>query len=204
MNSASRVPIPARTGWSARLGEGQCFGVIDVEGGQAADLWVFNPEDPDEFMSAQHSRMHMGQTYPERGWTFVTNERRPILEFVADTSPGRHDCLAAACDRVRYEQLGAAPGHGSCEETLQAEARKQGFEVKHAPQPINVFANFRVYPDGRYVLEECVSRPGDMATFRLLADGIVVLSACPQDIIGFQPGGPTDMAVELASGEDAE
>jgi hypothetical protein len=28
-------------------------------------------------------------------------------------------------------------------------------------------------------------------------DGIVVLSACPQDIIAFQPGGPSDMAVEV-------
>jgi uncharacterized protein YcgI (DUF1989 family) len=28
-------------------------------------------------------------------------------------------------------------------------------------------------------------------------DGIVVLSACPQDIIAFQPGGPTEMAVEV-------
>jgi hypothetical protein len=28
-------------------------------------------------------------------------------------------------------------------------------------------------------------------------DGVVIVSACPQDIVGFQPGGPTDMAVEL-------
>jgi uncharacterized protein YcgI (DUF1989 family) len=41
-----------------------------------------------------------GKIYPEVGWTFVTNERRPILEFIDDTSPGRHDCLAAACDKA--------------------------------------------------------------------------------------------------------
>ncbi len=127
----------------------------------------------------------------------MTNERRPILEFVEDTSPGRHDCLAAACDRFRYEQLGAGPDHGSCEQNLQAEVVKHGFEVAHAPQPFNVFANFRAYPDGRFDLEECVTKPGDAATFRLLMDSIVVLSACPQDIVGFQPGGPTDMAIEL-------
>jgi uncharacterized protein len=192
-----RIPIPARTGWSSRLRAGEKFSVIDVEGGQAADLWVFNGEDPDEYLSAQHSRVHMGRTYPEQGWTFVTNERRPILEFVDDTSPGRHDCLAAACDQARYVLLGAGPDHGSCEENLRAEAPKHGFEVVHAPQPINVFANFRVTPDGGFVLDECVSRPGDAATFRMLLDGVLVLSACPQDIVGFQPGGPTDMAVDL-------
>jgi uncharacterized protein YcgI (DUF1989 family) len=54
-----------------------------------------------------------------------------------------------------------------------------------------------VLEDGRFVLDDCVTRPGDAATFKLLADGIVVISACPQDILGFQPGGPTDMAIEL-------
>jgi hypothetical protein len=26
---------------------------------------------------------------------------------------------------------------------------------------------------------------------------IAALSACPQDIVGFQPGGPTDMSIEI-------
>ena len=157
----------------------------------------FNVEDPEEFLSAKHTRVHMAQTYPQKGWTFVTNQRRPILEFVDDTSPGLHDCLAAACDRFRYELLGAGPDHGSCEENLQSEVRKHGFEIARAPQPINVFANFRVGPNGEFELHEVISRPGDAATFRVLMDSVVVLSACPQDIVGFQPGGPTDMAVEI-------
>jgi uncharacterized protein YcgI (DUF1989 family) len=192
-----RVEIPARTSWSARLSEGDEFRVIDVEGGQAADLFVYNAVNPVEHLSAQHTRVHMDEIYPRKGWTFYTNERRPILEFTEDTSPGRHDCLAAACDPYRYELLGAEPGHASCEANLQAEARKHGIDVPHAPQPMNVFANFRVDPEGKYTLEECVTEPGDAATFKLLMDGVVIVSACPQDIVGFQPGGPTDMAIEL-------
>ncbi|HEY2161221.1 MAG TPA: urea carboxylase-associated family protein [Solirubrobacteraceae bacterium] len=197
MPTPSQVAIPARTGWSAALAAGESFRVIDVDGGQCADLWVFCAEDPAEPLSAQHSRVHMGAIYPEVGWTFVTARRRPILRFVEDTSPGRHDCLVAACDSARYELLGAEPGHPSCEGNLRAEAQKRGLPVTYAPQPINVFANFRVHHGGRLELEECVSKPGDGATFELLMDGIVVLSACPQDIIAFQPGGPSDMAVEL-------
>ena len=199
-DTKERTEIPARTGWSAKLKEGQSFSVVDVEGGQAADLFVFNAEDPEEFLSAHHSRVAEGKIYPEKGWTFVTNERRPILEFTDDTSPGRHDCLAAACDKARYIQLGGGEDHGSCEENLLAEAKKHGIEITHAQQPINVFANFRVYSEdgGRFDLEPCVSEAGDAATFTMLMDGIVVLSACPQDIVGFQPGGPTDMAVEVS------
>jgi hypothetical protein len=33
----------------------------------------------------------------------------------------------------------------------------------HAPQPINVFATFRVTADGDLVLDDCVSQPGDAA-----------------------------------------
>jgi uncharacterized protein YcgI (DUF1989 family) len=194
---ASRYPIPARTGWSARLTAGQSFRVIDVEGGQCADLWVFCADNPTEPLSAQHTRVHMAEIYPTVGWTFVTARRRPILRFVDDTSPGMHDCLVAACDSARYELLGAAPGHASCEENLRTEARKQQIPITFAPQPINVFAKFRVHEGGRLELEETVSQAGDAATFELLMDGIVVLSACPQDIIAFQPGGPTDMAVEV-------
>ena len=197
MTVIERVEIPARSGWGARLEARTAFRIIDVDGGQAADLFVYNPDDVSEHLSAAHSRVHNGEIYPTVGWTFVSNERRPLLEFVADTSPGRHDCLVAACDPSRYELLGASPGHASCEENLKREARRLGFSVAHAPQPINVFANFRVYENGRLELEECVSAAGDAATFRLLAPGIVIVSACPQDIVGFQPGGPTDMAVEI-------
>jgi uncharacterized protein YcgI (DUF1989 family) len=189
--------IPARGGWSQRLQAGERFRLIDVEGGQAGDLWAFNVEDTDEYLSAGHSRVAAGEVYPRAGWTFLTNERRPIVDFVADTSPGKHDCLAAACDRWRYELLGAEPGHASCEGTLQIEARKHGFEVAHAPQPINVFHNLRVLEDGTFRVGDCLSKPGDAATFEVLMDCVVVVSACPQDILTFQPNGPTDLAVEL-------
>jgi uncharacterized protein YcgI (DUF1989 family) len=176
--------------------------VIVVQGGQGVDLWVFNAEDPQEFLSAGHTLVQMGQIYPQKGWTFVTNERRPILEFTDDTSPGRHDCLAAACDRSRYELLGGGPEHGSCEQNLQSEVRKHGFELAHAPQPINVFANFRVGPNGEYELLELISRPGDAATFKVLMDSVVVISACPQDMVPIFPGGPSDMAVEIVDGDE--
>ncbi|HWF74266.1 MAG TPA: urea carboxylase-associated family protein [Solirubrobacteraceae bacterium] len=197
--ATSLTAIPARTGWSGRLRAGQSFQVIDVQGGQCADLWAFAAEDPNEALSAQHTRVHMAGIYPAVGWTFLTARRRPILRFTGDTSPGRHDCLVAACDSARYEQLGAASGHASCEENLRAEAAKQGIPMTFAPQPINVFANFRVdvHDGGRLELEECVTSAGDAATFELLMDAVVVLSACPQDIIAFQPGGPSDMAVEV-------
>jgi uncharacterized protein YcgI (DUF1989 family) len=193
-----RTLVPARHGWSARLNAGEAFRVIDVEGSQAGDLWAYNADDLNEFHSAQHTRVHMDGIYPQVGWQFFTNRRRPILEFEEDTSPGRHDILAAACDRYRYELLGAGSEHGSCEENFQAEMKKHGFDLPWAPQPINFFANFRVRgDDGRFELGASVSKPGDSATFRVLMDAYVVISNCPQDIVPIFDNGPTDLAVEV-------
>ncbi len=140
-----RTLIPARTGWSKRLQEGERFAVVDLEGGQAADLWVFSAADPEEYLSAPHTRVHMGRIYPETGWTFVTNERRPILEFVEDTSPGAHDCLVAACDPARYRLLGGGRRvTPPARRTSCPSCPSMDIEIGHAPQPINVFANFRV------------------------------------------------------------
>ena len=36
----------------------------------------------------------------------VTNQRRPIVTLVEDTTPGIHDTIMAACDRQRYGLLG--------------------------------------------------------------------------------------------------
>ena len=55
----------------------------------------------------EHSRLHMGRVNPVVGDTFVTNHRRPILTLTEDTSGGVHDTLLAACDRYRYDLLGA-------------------------------------------------------------------------------------------------
>ena len=121
-----RIPIPARTSWSARLDAGASFRIIDVEGGQAADLFVYNPAKPTEYLSGRHTRVHMGEAYPRAGWTFVSNQRRPMLEFTEDTSPGRHDCLVAACDQFRVR----VARRGLRSRILRAEPPSRGQEIR--------------------------------------------------------------------------
>ena len=167
----TRTPIPARTGWSARLKEGQSFSVIDVEGGQAADLFAFNAENTDEFLSAQHTRVAEGRIYPEVGWTFVTNERRPMLEFTADTSPGRHDCLAAACDKARYIQLGGARTMAPARRTSSPRPDAR-IEIATPPSRSTCSrTSASIRRTAAFDLEPCVSKPGDAATLQG-ADGL--------------------------------
>src|SRR5690242_16123916 len=106
-----RITIPARKGKAARVAKGQIVKVINTHGEQVVDTWAFNAADTGEFMSMEHSRATMGKIIPAVGDSLVINRRRPILTIVEDTTPGIHDTLLAACDRYRYELLGAKGHH---------------------------------------------------------------------------------------------
>src|SRR5205823_11844858 len=159
------------------------FRVIDVAGGQVGDLFAFAAADPGEFASASHTRVAIRKLFPRSGDPVLTNRRRPILSVVADTSPGRHDMLYAACDPARYALLGAPASHRSCAGNLAEALRGRGLAAGVVPQPINVFMDVRAEPCGTLVSAAASSRPGDYLAFRAEMDCLVVLSSCPMDIV---------------------
>lgn len=179
-----------------RVAAGQSFRVVDVEGGQVGDLFAFADGDVGEYVSASHTRARTDRLFPAIGQAFVSNRRRPLLELVADDSPGVHDMLIAACDGERYRQLGVEGWHASCAENLETALGAFGLRPPCVPQPVNVFMNIPV-ADGRLDWLPAASGPGDSVTLRALTDVLVVLSACPQDVVDINGGRPTDMAIEL-------
>jgi uncharacterized protein YcgI (DUF1989 family) len=180
-----------------RVSAGQRFQVIDVEGGQVVDLFAFSAEDPTEYASAEHTRVVVNALFPRPGQDFFTNLRRPILRFEEDRSPGAHDMLCAACDPRRYELLGVDGRHASCQENLQAVMAELGYGSVHTPQPINLFMDVRVKPDGALIWGPAITKPGDDVTLRAEMDCLVVASACPQDLNEINNYTPTSVALRL-------
>ena len=189
--------VPGSEGRAVPLGEGQCFRVIDVAGGQVGDLFAFAAADPVEFASASHTRVAIRKLFPRPGDPVLTNRRRPILSVVEDTSPGRHDMLYAACDPARYASLGAAASHRSCAGNLAEALRDRGLEMTAVPQPLNIFMDVRAEPDGTLVSAPASSRPGDYIAFRATQDCLVVLSSCPMDIVPISSGGITPLELQV-------
>ena len=105
------IEIPARGGKATRLRQGQAIKVINTHGHQVVDTWAFNASDLTEFMSMEHLRAMLCTIFPKPGDDLHTNQRRPILHFEEDTSPGIHDTLMAACDTHRYQLLGCTEYH---------------------------------------------------------------------------------------------
>ena len=194
--------IPARAGRATKLAKDRQLKLINIHGTQVVDTWAFNAADMDEFMSMEHSRVAIGGIFPKPGDTMVSNRRRPILTLEQDTSPGIHDTLIAACDRYRYENLGAQGYHDNCTDNLHAALAALGISGAGTPAPWNMWMNIPVADDGTVSFEATVSAPGDSVTLRAEMDIVLVFSCCPQDMIPINGVDctPRDAAFEVIEG----
>jgi uncharacterized protein YcgI (DUF1989 family) len=192
----SRTVVAAGTGRAVAVRAGQRVRVVDVEGGQVGDVFAFAVDDPAEYLSASHTRTHTSRLFPHIGEAFVTNLRRPILTLVADTSPGAHDMLIAACDPERYRALGA-PDHASCAENLRTALSQLGLHTDVIPQPVNVYMRIPVDSSGDLNWLPAASRAGDAITFAAAMDCVVVVSACPMDLNPINGERPTALEIEI-------
>ena len=183
MSNSGPVTIPARRGKAVLVKQGQVVKVINTHGDQVVDTWAFNADDLKEFMSMEHTRPHILKIIPAVGDVMLTNKRRPILTFVADTSGGIHDTIISACDRYRYKFLGVEGYHDNCTDNLHAAMQEIGLEAPETPSPLNLFMNIPVQPDHTLSFEAPVSTPGSYVALRAEMDLVIAFSACPQDLL---------------------
>jgi len=142
------------------------------------------------------------------------------MTMVEDTSSGIHDTLIAACDPQRYKELGVEKWeeHGSCAENLVFALKelneKSGLKGRKAigrdvtvnavPSPLNLFMNIPWTQEGDVSFEAPKCKRGDFVKFRAERDLVVVMSACPQDVLSINGGKPmvAHFVVESGSEED--
>ena len=197
MRTIETIEVPAREGRAVRVPSGTAFRVVDVEGNQVADLFAFNAADVSEYHSAMHTRAIVSRLFPRVGQSFWTNHRRAILNLERDDTPAVHDMLIAPCDAERYQGLGVEEWHASCTENLLGAMRDLGHERICVPASINLFMNIPVGDDGGLGWDPAPTAAGDSITLRAAMDCIVVVSACPQDIVPINNNAPGPIAIEL-------
>jgi uncharacterized protein YcgI (DUF1989 family) len=205
--------IPARSGVAVEVKQKQTIKVINTHGNQVIDFWAVRFQDNHPtFLSMSHSRGSSLHLSPLVGDTLVTNGRAPLLKLVEDTTPGVHDTLIAACDPERYRQLGA-PGHANCADNFFHAIKPWGIERKAPyqtpPDPLNLFMNIPVIErasqgneanrtaGGEIRFEAPLTEKGQFVVFEALDDAVVVMSACPQDLVNVNNGQPTEAHFEI-------
>jgi len=189
--------VPARGGLAVDVSKGDAVTIVDAEGGQVGDVFAFNSDDPTEYLSASHTRAFNSALFPAVGQAFMSSHRRPMLTVVADTSPGYHDMLIAACDPARYEQLGVEGWHASCAENLATAMSDHGIEITHVPQPFNIFMRTPAQADGTIAWLPAETAPGDRFEMVAEMDLVVAVSACPSDLAGINTGELSELLIEI-------
>ncbi len=201
MNQESQlIEIPACEGRAAQLTAGSSVLIVNTFGHQVVDLWAFHARDLSRFLSMEHTRATLSRTTPGVGDALVDNRREPMLTFESDDSPGVHDTLIAACDRFRYEKLGCKEYHRNCADNMAAALAGIGLSVPACPPSLNLWMNIPILADGTLNWCEPVSRPGDKVIFRAFVDCVVVMSACPQDIVPINAGRPVAVRYAVVPG----
>jgi uncharacterized protein len=147
------------------------------------DTWAFNRANPSEFPSMEHTRAHTLRIVPRVGDVLRTNQRRPILTLVEDTSGGIYDTLIAACDRYRYAFLGVEGYHDNCADNLAAALAELGMTAPHVPSPLNLFMNIPWSQEGGLSFAAPPKPVPGGYVLRAEMDLVIAFSACPQEVL---------------------
>jgi Domain of unknown function (DUF1989) len=102
------VLVPPKSGRAIQIRAGEIVDVIDIDGNQVGGLWAIDAVDHRRWLSTSHTRDKLERLLPFVGESFVDQQYDPILEVVADTSPGIHDMLFPACNPALYAREGLA------------------------------------------------------------------------------------------------
>jgi len=196
-NTNSLQTIPARSGRAVSVESGQSLRIINTHGHQVVDTWAFNRHDLEEHLSLEHWRATVARIFVQVGDELLTNQRRPIVDLVEDTSPGVHDTLMAACDVHRYKLLGCTEYHDNCTDNLREALGDLGLTSPTTPSPLNLWMNIPVANDGSTQWCEPTSKPGDYVVLKARMDCVVAMSCCPQDMVPVNAGNPTEAHFEL-------
>ena len=193
---AERIELPAGAARAITLERGESVRIVNAEGHQVVDTWAFAADDVTEYLSMEHSRSATYRLLFRPGDTLVTNQFRPILTITADTSPGIHDTLHAACSAASNVFYGVSATHPNCEDNLKAAMAMRGVALSQIPCPWNLFEHALVAPDGSLSDEPSAAAPGDYVELQTEMDLILICSACPSTVGDISAGPPRGAAID--------
>ena len=186
--------IPPKQGHGLTVQAGQVLRVTDLEGKQVVDMALFNAANPREKLSTSYSRTRYipkpGADYVPRdklleGDTLMSTLCRPMATFVKETPEpkGVHDTHNRMCNRYLYESYGLGPRDG-CHENIANAVARWGILPEDIPDTMDLFMNYHHdCAQGRWVIGEPITKPGDYVEFRAEMDVLVGFSNCPLDVL---------------------
>lgn len=173
--------VPKRAPWRHIVRKGQTLRIVDLEGNQAVDFLLYNPNDLDERYSAQDTIAAQGNIFLRTGTVLMSNEGRPMMK-IAGTNVAYHDTIGGACscesNTLRYGHH--TKSQHACVDNFLAALAQSGHGKRDIVSNINFFMNVPVEADGALGIVDGIAAPGSYVDLEALADVEVVVSNCPQ------------------------
>lgn len=186
--------VPPKSGLAVEVKPGQHLRVIDLEGKQVVDMAVFNLANLREKLSTSYSRTRYlpppGTPYIPRdkllaGDTLMSTICRPMLTIVEESAAvkGVHDTHNRMCNRFLYESFGIDSRDG-CHEIIAKAVAAYGLLPEDIPDTMDLFMDYHHdCAEGRWVIGEPITKPGDWIEFRAEMEVLVGFSNCPLDVL---------------------
>lgn len=167
--------IHPKCGIRVDVSKGQTITVTDIEGGQVADFFAEVKGTHEEYLSPSvtidcNESLRIGV-----GSILYSNLYHAMFEVIYDDVAGAHDLLFPSCSKAMYDffyQNGA--GHPNCLDNINTALRTHRTII----QPINLFMNTQIAPNGKITINRPVSKAGDKIGLRALMDCVLGASAC--------------------------
>jgi uncharacterized protein len=170
--------------------------MVDPCGKQVGDFCASKGADLGEHLSAMHIGILANRSSNQPGESFHTNHRRLIPQPAQDTC-GVYELLTASCEQHRYRLNGRLDGHPSGSDNYIEVMTPFLGEARCVPQPVNLFMNVAVLPDGRVETGENPSTPSEYAVVNAWIDGVAARSRFPQQCKPVAGRYPTDLHVGI-------
>ncbi|WP_068266634.1 DUF1989 domain-containing protein [Janibacter limosus] len=191
------ITIPPKSAHAVKLHKGERLRIIDVEGGQVADLVAFATDDLDESFSQGFTRMNNEKASVGVGDALYSNKNRVLMRVSAD-SVQVHDLLFPPCNRFLYEEIYGVPGKSGCRENLARALEGYGVPESRITDPFNVFMHTRIDPATQKMqILPPTSGPGDFLEVAAEQDLILAISSCAADVTDCNGGHCTSIQVQV-------
>lgn len=179
---SSHITIAPQSGVSFRLKKGETLVVLDPQGEQVSDLFVFPADDLTDALSSGRSIDYNETTQLTTGHLLYANSGRVLMTITGDTC-GRHDFLVTPCNLLMFQRIANDPHlkHPGCFENLAGALSRLDIDPSRITTTFNLFMNVPVDNNGAIRVLTPTSQAGDYINLRAETDLIVGLTACSDE-----------------------
>jgi urea carboxylase-associated protein 1 len=146
---------------------------------QAVDFLCYDNNARADRYSATNTMKMQNNVYLGKGTVLYSESGAKLFTIIEDTC-GSHDTLAGCCSEANNFLRYSVRNTPSCYANFLEILGTFGLGRNEIVTNVNFFMNVPVTNDGRLLITEGISRPGDYVDLRAERDVLAVISNCPQ------------------------